>query len=549
VSDPGRHNDRPLADARLAGNIYVVAEPVAGLSVGEVRFWIDDPDRLGAPDTTEGSAPWDLAGTDTDSGDALPWNSAGGDTALSEGSHEVTATAYASGDGELATTTASFTIDNEPAQTSGTDQVHLSWTGDTATTMTVVWRTDSTATASQVRWRKAGTDTWVTATGDEKDSGVAIGTLHEATIPGLIAATEYEFQVAASGGGWAGIRTFETAPGSGGTFDAVYFADTGLAGRTDGLGVGVLQSISEMEDIEPDLLLSGGDYAYNAKGNCNASDGRFGTETTGLNRAIDQWFRQMDPLINNTPMMPTYGNHEVLLCEGFPAWADRFATPTGVAGPNPGPNQHGYDPPAVDSRGSYSFDVGPVHFISLLAVNENSDLSSAVFDWLEQDIIDAEEDGTQWIIPYFHATPISHGDNHFTNTALRNQLAPLFEDYDIPLVIFSHDQSYERTYPITNLNGGGPTKQSSSASCYTEGNPGVVWLKVSPSGKHSNKSESFSPWRVDPPSWVADFGNTLHHFTRITASPSELRVRTYGHDGLGSAATAIDDFSVKTGSC
>src|SRR5690606_3237386 len=137
------------------------------------------------------------------------------------------------------------------------------------------------------------------------------------------------------------------------------------------------------------------------------------------------------------------------------------------AGPDPGPNQNGYNPPPVDDRGTYSFDVGPVHFISLMAVYENSAIPGDAFAWLEADIEAAEDAGAQWIIPYFHATPVSHGDNHFTNQPLRDQLAPLFEAHDIPLVLFSHDQSYERTFPVTGLaSGGSPiTATSSSHTC------------------------------------------------------------------------------------
>lgn len=516
------------------------------MSIDKVRFWIDG--ASGPADAVDENAPWDLSGTEP-SGDAMAWNTAGGTTALSEGTHTITAVAYNSSGIELASVSAGFTIDNDPPPVQG--QVHLSWTHDPSTTMTVVWHTDQTSTPSEVRYRASGTSDWTPETGGLKTSGVA-GTLHEVEITGLTAVTSYQFQVADDGGGWSAARTFRTAPEASGTFDFLYFADTGLAGRTDGLGVGVLQSISAMDALDPDLLLPGGDYAYNATGQCAQSDGRFDIGAVGLNQAIDQWFTQMDPLINDVPMMPTYGNHEVLLCEGFPAWADRFVTPRGVAGPDPGPLNPANNPPPVDDRGSYSFDVGAVHFISLLAVTENSALDTNVFDWLEADIEQATAAGADWIIPYFHATPISHGQNHDHNFALRNQLAPLFEEHEIPLVLFSHDQSFERTFPLTGLaNGGAPiTPTSGSLSCYTGTDPGVVWLKVSPSGKHSNKSGSFSPWLggAPPPSWVARSNNTLHHFTRVAASPTELRVRTYGHDGLGSPAAVIDDFSIK-GSC
>jgi hypothetical protein len=541
VSDPERNGERALKNALLSGNIYVMAVPEPGLAITEVRFWVDDPDLAGPPIAVASDAPWDLAGADSSSGNALAWNTVDGPGAFPDGPHTISTVAF-DGVTAVASTSASFIVHNQPPL--ATNQAHLSWTGDSSTTMTIVWRTDG---VNQLRWSPIGTSQWTTLTGSAKNSGVGSGSLRVVEIAGLSPDATYDYQIAVDGGGWSPTRTFTTAPDAEGTFDFIYFGDTGLSGRLDGLGVGVLQGISAMQAVEPDLLLPGGDYAYNAKGACEPSDGRFATDEVGLNQAIDQWFGQMAPLIDHIPMMPTYGNHEVLICEGFPAWADRFETPTGVAGPDPGPNGLGHNPVPVDARGNYSFDVGPAHFISIAAVFDSSGLTTDQQTWLEDDIEDAQIAGSQWIIPYFHTTPISHGSNHDTNGTLRNQLAPIFEQEEIPLVLFTHDQSYERTYPLTGLESGGPDP-TSLGSCYDDAD-GVVWLKVSPSGKHSNKNGGFSPWKTTPPSWVAAWDNTMHHFTRVTASPDDLTVQTHGYDGLGSATSVIDQFAITAGSC
>jgi hypothetical protein len=62
----------------------------------------------------------------------------------------------------------------------------------------------------------------------------------------------------------------------------VFFADTGLIGRLDGLATGTAQVRDEIAALDPTLLLGGGDYAY------FDTDKRFGD----LNATIDAWFDQ-----------------------------------------------------------------------------------------------------------------------------------------------------------------------------------------------------------------------------------------------------------------
>lgn len=65
----------------LAGQVYVRFEPSS--PVRSVRFWLDDPDRSGAPDRDERLAPYDFAGGQPSS---LPW-----DTSSAPGAHTITA--------------------------------------------------------------------------------------------------------------------------------------------------------------------------------------------------------------------------------------------------------------------------------------------------------------------------------------------------------------------------------------------------------------------------------------------------------------------------
>mgnify|MGYP002622500653 CR=1 FL=1 len=398
------------------------------------------------------------------------------------------------------------------------DQIHLAWVESPATTLTMVWRTYDAATPSQVEYRLLGEADWLSETGNLRPSGTT-GKLHQTTVRNLTPDATYEYRVRGDGGTWSDIYQTRTAPPPGpADFDVIYFADTGLIGRLDGLATGTEQAVNEIAALNPTLILAGGDYAY------FNTDTRYGT----LENTIDVWFNQVQPFAARSPMMPTYGNHEVKLGEGFEPWAARFPTPTGF-----------------DGRRNYSFDVADVHFISILAVDDGTGLSAATLQWIQQDIFNAQQLGATWVIPFMHVSPFADGGNHHSNTALRAQLGPIFEQFNIKVAISSHDQAYERTWPLVDVPAtNSPT--SISLDCY-DSTDGVTWVKFSPAGKLSNKNSSFSSFANNPPpSWTAVRNNTMHNFGRLTfGAVGTLRVEAIGVVGDGSPPVILDSFEYR----
>jgi purple acid phosphatase-like protein/BACON domain-containing protein/calcineurin-like phosphoesterase family protein len=436
---------------------------------------------------------------------------------LAPGTYTTSVTASASGYTN-GTISVSFTVARPP------DQIHLAWIGNAATTLTVVWRTWDITTPSTVEYRQAGAATWQQTTGARRTSGTT-GTLHQTTLTGLAPATGWEYRVRGDAGQWSPTFTAHTAPLSG-EIDFVYVADTGLVGRLDGLATGTQQVVDEIASRDPLFVLGGGDYAY------YNTDQRYGT----LENSIDAWFNQMQPVAASAPLMPTYGNHEILLSEGYAPWAARFPTPTGIGGP--------------DNRQNYSFDVAGVHFVSIMAVSDTAGLPQSALDWIDADLQAARTAGKQWLIPFFHATPFGDGTNHASNPTLRGQLAPIFERHGVKIALASQDQAYERSYPLTGVTAGAYTITSPSRRCYTM-QDGVTWAKVSPGGKLSNENGSFSHFPTNPPpSWTAYRDNTMHHFAHVTVSAvGALRVDTYGVKGDGSPIVLQDSFSYQGGTC
>jgi len=509
-SSSNRSNPTPLAGRTVADTIYAFTSPSSG--VVRVRFYLDDPTMSGTPRKVENTAPHDFAGGTVETGNPF-------DTAtLSNGSHTIIAAVdLTAGGTEVVSST--FTVAN-PVTVA--DQIHLAWVGDPSTTLTVVWRVKNSTTSSTVEYRARGGSVWSSKTGAVRASGTT-GSLRQVDLDGLTPATAYEYRVRGDGGVWSAVYTTRTAPPPGpADFDVVYFADTGLAGRSDGLATGTSQVVAEIAKLNPLLLLPGGDYAY------FNTDKRYGT----LENSIDSWFNQVQSIAAKSPMMPTYGNHEVLLGEGYQNWANRFPTPQGY-----------------DYRRNYSFDIGDVHFVSIHAVENYTALPAAQLSWIEQDISAAKAAGKRWIVPYTHVSAFADGKNHPSNLELRRQLGPLFQRYGVKLVLSSHDQAYERTYPLTDVPATN-TRTSESLDCYTPSD-GTTWVKISPGGKLSNISLGFSPFATTPaPAWTAYRNNTVHVFSRISfTAAGAMTVATYGVKGDGTPPTIIDTFRYDLNGC
>lgn len=512
-SSPDRSNPAPLDGKTVSGKIYVFVSPTSG--VNRVRFYLDDPDMSGRPRKIEGRAPYDFAGDTEDM--ANPFDTA----TVSGGSHTITAAVELTGGG-TDVVHAIFTVSNDSGTPGTPDQVHLAWVGAPSTTLTVVWHTSNTETPSVVQYRVAGSAAWLEATGAERASGTS-GKLHQVNLSGLKPSTAYEYRVRGDGGIWSEVYSTRTAPPPGpADFDIIYFADTGLVGRKDGLATGTQQVVDEIAAINPLLVLPGGDYAY------FNTDKRYGTHE----KTIDAWFNQVQSIASRSPLLPTYGNHEVGLDESYQPWANRFPTPNGWNG-----------------RRAYSFDIGDVHFICVFAVTNKNPLGDSQVTWLKKDIAAARAAGRRWIIPYMHIPSFGDGKNHPPNLALRNQIGPIFESNGIKLVLTSHDQAYERSYPLKNI-GTTNTPTSTSKDCY-DMSDGVTWVKVSPGGKLSNISKSFSPFATNPPpAWTAYRNNTMHVFAKLSVRASgSIQLDAYGVKGDGTPPVILDTFAYTTGSC
>ena len=116
------------------------------------------------------------------------------------------------------------------------------------------------------------------------------------------------------------------------------------------------------------------------------------------------------------------------------------------------------------------------------------------------------------------------------------------------LVLTAHDQSFERTFPLTDVpKSNAPA--STSASCYESGD-GVVYMKVSPGGKLSDITKGLSPFRTEPPPyWTAVRDDDGHHFAHLSFAESRLTVQTYRVSNTERTAAIIDRFHIVESPC
>ena len=192
-----------------------------------------------------------------------------------------------------------------------------------------------------------------------------------------------------------------------------------------------------IERLGPLFNLVNGDLCY-----ANLADDRI--------RTWSDWFDNNTRSARYRPWMPAAGNHENELGNGpvgYAAYQTYFDVP-----------DSGSD---AELRGLwYSFTAGSVRVISL----NNDDVcfqdagnfyvhgysGGAQRRWLETELANARADPrVDWVVVCMHQTAFSTADH--TNGAdlgIRQEWLPLFDRYQVDLVVCGHEHHYERSHPV-----------------------------------------------------------------------------------------------------
>mmetsp|Transcript_9699 Transcript_9699/g.19397 ORF Transcript_9699/g.19397 Transcript_9699/m.19397 type:complete len:599 (-) Transcript_9699:59-1855(-) len=150
------------------------------------------------------------------------------------------------------------------------------------------------------------------------------------------------------------------------------------------------------------------------------------------------------------PVFTTPGNHDRPTSDLWKQTGPYFDVFT-----NPGDGKSGGV--ASNHPSYYSFDYGPIHFVSVDSNNLGLNDDPELYAWLEKDLAAAQKADYDWIVAYHHQPPYSKGshdsDAQYECYKLRQNLVPMFEKYGVDLVLAGHSHSYERSHLLSGHFG------------------------------------------------------------------------------------------------
>jgi hypothetical protein len=347
------------------------------------------------------------------------------------------------------------------------EQVHLTWGHDPATSVVVSWATPGEAIAPRVLLDGPGAGRRVIPARARQYTdglnGETVWTYH-AEIRGLRPDTSYSYAVTA-GNDSAGTplrASVRTAPAGRVPFRFTSFGDLATPNTNWVLSYGQsAYAVRAVESFQPLFHLLNGDLCY---ADLNPTVQPEVWRDFGSNNQASA---------ANRPWMPCPGNHEIEFDngpQGFTSYLTRYLLPD-----NGVPGFRGY---------WYSFRVGSAVFVSLEAddvvYQDAGPLVSgpaaftpaastgnpaipagtslyirgysrgAQTGWLRRTLAAARADRTvDWIIVQMHQDSCSSSaTGNGSDLGIRQEWLPLFDEYQVDLVLCGHDHDYERSFPV-----------------------------------------------------------------------------------------------------
>ena len=298
----------------------------------------------------------------------------------------------------------------------------------TPNSIVIRWRTDQ-PTNSVVRYGAAQNNL------DQSVTSAAQTTEHSLEIGALQPDTQYYYSVGTTSTTLAGGDSSHkfSSPPVAGTDKATRIWVNGDAGTANADAAAVKDAYLQLTATRPtDLWLTLGDIAY-----------EHGTDTQFQAALFDLY----PEILRQTPIWPTFGNHEGL--SAFSAtqsgvYYDIFTLPkTAEAGGV-----------ASATEAYYSFDYGNIHFISLDSFDSDRTAGGAMIQWLTADLT---ANNKLWTIAFWHHPPFSQGshssDGEIELAEMRENAVQVLESFGVDLVLSGHSHSYERSYLLDGHYG------------------------------------------------------------------------------------------------
>ncbi len=379
------------------------------------------------------------------------------------------------------------------------DGLHLTFGGDPSREMYVSWSTVTPISKARVRYGtpddgyghevRAETRTYIDAASNREVY------VHHAFLHNLRPDTTYIY--AAFGEGvLPDAGTFRTAPTGRVPFTFTSFGDQSvptvswLPGAATGgysSGISGLASptsadiVHGIEQVQPLFHLLNGDLCY-----ANISNDRV--------RTWNSFFANNTRSARYRPWMPAAGNHENERGNGpigYQAYLTRFALPGNGS---------------ADWSGLwYAFTAGSVRVIVLqndeVALQDGGDSyvngysSGEQRRWLEAQLSAARASRQiDWIVVCMHQVMISTSDANGADLGIRQAWGPLFDQYEVDLVLCGHEHDYERSLAVRGTVPGSETLAPNPVSAATDDidtSKGTVHMVLGGGGTNSPTNGKF----------------------------------------------------------
>ncbi|KAG0658499.1 hypothetical protein C6P46_005742 [Rhodotorula mucilaginosa] len=396
---------------------------------------------------------------------------------------------------------------NIPANPYEPLQHRLAYAGPTG--MTVSWNTFSLIDQPMVWYGlNPGKLDMYASSNDSRTYNTSRTWNNHVKITGLEPGTEYYYRVSGTNGANAAYLPtykFKTArlAGDDKPLTIATFGDLGLMGR-DGLSTrtgpiggdnytalgasetNTIRSLLQMKDTY-EFLYHTGDIGYADYFLKESVQGYFGTadnETMptvdevaeGYESLSEQFFDQMVPITAEKPWMVLAGNHEANCDNGGVTDKKHNITYTSdyclPAQQNfTWYNKH-YNMPSAESGGVsnmwYSFESGPVHFVSLLTetdlgegllgpiekakgnVNGPFGKPNQQVDWLKADLASVDRQKTPWVVVGLHRPWYTSIQIPEVYTAWQQAFEKIMYDYNVDMYLTGHVHTQEVFTPMFN---------------------------------------------------------------------------------------------------
>ncbi|MBI2824447.1 MAG: metallophosphoesterase family protein [Planctomycetia bacterium] len=322
--------------------------------------------------------------------------------------------------GLAALSTASFgcAADAPPADPKGRpDTLFLTWQRDPTTTMSVQWIGGENALADPtISYSLLDKDEWQLVAPRKKPYPMSDLTVFRAELTGLSPGTEYKFRL----GNQPNHHRFRSMPAK--ATDSFSFVSGGDCGTNNHAVANNM--IAARQD--PMFALVGGDLGYD--------NGRDLKTSLDFMRNYSQ--HMVDTQGRLVPMVVCIGNHEVNGGYGKPRTDAPFyfALHDGLFA------DHSYA----------ALDFGDYLSLVLLDTGHVSPIGGEQADWLDKTLAERAERANLIVANHVPAYPSVRPFTEGLGTGSENRKSwvPLFEKYNVDVVLEHHDHAFKRTYPM-----------------------------------------------------------------------------------------------------